>query len=135
MVPDFWKNGNQEIMKHWIALLLLCGQVVAPMTWEECSSTHHPEPQAAAHQSGGGTHTRHAQVSSFEITTKPAHPHQHSSESPCIMAGSCATVAANVATVELAISFWSFALERGLPAHIYANPSLATNTPPPKAAA
>jgi hypothetical protein len=121
-------------MKQWIALLLLCGQVVAPTTRRECSSTHHPssDPQA---EHEGGAQARHYQVSHTEITSKPAHEHQHNGASPCLMAGSCATVAANVITVELTLPFSTFALERAFHAHVYANPSLAANTPPPKSAA
>ena len=122
-------------MKPWIALLLLCGQVSAPLTGRECSSSHHPEPQAHAHQTDGEAHVQHSQVSRTDITSKPAHEHSHEGESPCLMVGSCGTVSSNVTTVELALPFSTFALERAFHAHVYANPSLAASTPPPKSPA
>ena len=125
-------------MKQWIALLLLCGQVSAPVTGRECSSTHHPEPQAHANQHANqseGEAVHHSQVSRTDITSKPAQDHSHDGESPCLMVGSCGTVSSNVSTVELALPFSTFALERAFHAHEYANPSLAASTPPPKSAA
>jgi hypothetical protein len=122
-------------MKQWIALLLLCGQVVAPTTGLECSSTHHPEEQAEAHHDTSGIHAEHSQVRSADLTSQPDRDHQHDGDSPCIMTGSCGTVSANVAAVELAVPFSTFALEAAVHTHAYANPSLAANTPPPRAAA
>jgi hypothetical protein len=121
-------------MKQRIALLLLCGQVVAPTSGLECSSTHHREPQAEAHHTESVMHTEHGKASRAEITSKPAHEHQYDGESPCLMVGSCGTVTSNVTTVELALPFSTFAIERASHAHVYASPSLAASTPPPKSA-